>query len=201
MHAREMRDDRGFHWLEARLQADGEAAESISDFFNRIGTGGAVLEELAEDGNTDDSRRSYWVKAYVPVGTEGEELEQRRRIEEGLWHLAQIYPFGDVEFRLLSFQDWSEAWKKSYKPLAVGRHIVIKPSWCAWEAGPEQVIVEIDPGQAFGTGLHPSTQLCLMELEKWAAPGQKVLDLGTGSGILAITAARLGVDRVLAHRY
>jgi len=185
-------------WLEVRVQADGEAAESVSEFFNRVGAGGAVLEELVVDGQVDDAERTYWVKAYLPVRAKEDEPDHRRRIEEGLWHLTQLRPIGEPKFRLLEFEDWAEAWKKSYKPLALGKHLVIKPSWCEWPASPEEIIIEIDPGQAFGTGLHPSTQLCLVELEQWASPGQKALDLGTGSGILAIAAAKLGVDYIVA---
>jgi ribosomal protein L11 methyltransferase len=185
-------------WLEARVQAEGEAAEAISELFNRLGTGGAVLEELVADGQADDAGRQYWIKAYLPVHTPEEEAEQRRRIAEGLWHLAQLRELGEPEFRLLADEDWAEAWKASYKPLSIGRRVVIKPSWCEWQAQPGQIVIELDPGQAFGTGLHPSTQLCLLGLEDYSRPAQTVLDLGTGSGILAIVAARLGAGRILA---
>jgi ribosomal protein L11 methyltransferase len=185
-------------WLEVRVQADGEVAEAVNDLFGRLGTGGAVLEELVPEGEPDDAIRSYWIKTYLPVHNPEEEAEYRRRVSEGLWHIGQIGPLGEPVFTLLADADWAEAWKAHYHPLAIGRRLVIKPTWTEFHAEPGQVIVELDPGQAFGTGLHPSTQLCLLGLEAHDLAGQAVLDLGTGSGILAIAAARLGAGRVLA---
>jgi ribosomal protein L11 methyltransferase len=188
---------RDLRWLEVRVQSDGEAAEAISELFNGLGSGGAVQEALADPG-PDDTLRRYWVKMYLPVHSPAEEIEQRLRVEEKLWHLRQLRPIGEPEFRLMADEDWAETWKANYRPLQIGRRIVIKPSWCEWQATEGQLIIELDPGQAFGTGLHPSTQLCLLGLEDWAAAGQTVLDLGCGSGILAIAAARLGAGRILA---
>src|SRR2546422_789169 len=92
--------------------------------------------------------------------------------------------------------DWASAWKAYFKPLRVGRRFVVKPSWEAYAPRPDDRVLELDPGMAFGTGAHPTTQLCLEALEETVQPGERVLDFGTGSGILAIAAARLGAGTV-----
>ena len=185
-------------WLEARVKVDGELAEAVSEYFGRLGTGGAVLEQIASGDAAAADQAGFWVKAYMPVRSPADERAHRRRVEEGLWHLGQIRPLDPPEFRLLADEDWAETWKANYRPLRIGRRLVIKPTWCEWESAPDQVIVELDPGMAFGTGLHPSTQMCLYGLEDYVAPGQRVLDLGSGSGILAIAAALSGAGSVLA---
>ena len=186
------------HWLEVRLRVDGELAEAVSEYLGRLGTGGAVLEEIVPGQTTDDVPSEYWVKVYMPAHSPEDERLHRRRVEEDLWHLSQIHPLNEPEFKLLADEDWAEVWKASYHPFLVGKQTVIKPSWCEWEADEGQIVIELDPGMAFGTGLHPSTQLCLIGLEDHALAGQQVLDLGTGSGILAIAAALSDVKQVLA---
>ena len=136
------------------------------------------------------------VKTYLPLdGTAG---EAQRRLEEGLWHLGQIYPIPDPVIRELAEEDWAEAWKQQYHLLRVGRRIVIVPAWEAYAPAPGEVVIRLEPGMAFGTGLHPTTRLCLEALEAHLAPGCTVLDVGTGSGVLAIAAAKLGARSVLA---
>jgi ribosomal protein L11 methyltransferase len=125
-------------------------------------------------------------------------MEIRRQIEEGLGHLSLLYPIPEPQIRTLREEDWAHAWKKFYKPLRVGQRVVLKPSWEEFAANPDDLIVELDPGMAFGTGLHPSTRLCIAVLEERVRPGDEVLDLGTGSGVLAIVAAKLGAGHILA---
>ena len=119
------------------------------------------------------------------------------RIEEALWHLGQLYPIGSPEVRWLEEHEWADAWKSGYKTLRIGRRIVVKPSWLEHQPGPDELLIELDPGMAFGTGLHPSTQLAVLGTEKMMRTGDRVLDVGTGSGILAILAARLGASQVV----
>ena len=179
-------------WLEVSVQVNGEAAEAVIELFNRYGHGGAVLSTDFDNG----SGAVVTVKAYLPLNEEGNEA--RRRLEEGLWHLSQIYPIPSPRFRQLTEEDWASSWKKHYRVLRVGRRLVIKPSWQEYSPRPEDVVVELDPGMAFGTGVHPTTRMCLAALEDHLRPGMRVLDLGTGSGILAIAAAKLGAGFVLA---
>jgi ribosomal protein L11 methyltransferase len=131
------------------------------------------------------------MKAYLPVGSETD--EQVRRIEGDLWHLQAfgLSPVGELQRTEIAEEDWANAWKEHFHPLKVGR-VVIKPTWREWDAAPDEIVVELDPGMAFGTGLHPTTQLVLAALQDRVRPGMEILDLGTGSGILAIAAARLG---------
>ncbi len=182
-------------WLEVSVQVDGEAAEAVSEVFNRYGHGGAVIEEAISE--TDEAvGKTLTVKAYLPF--ENGQAAGQRKLKEALWHLSQIYPIPVPRFRHLSEEDWAHAWKKHYRVLRVGQRIVVKPSWQAYAPRPDDVVIELDPGMAFGTGLHPSTRLCLVALEKHLIPGMRVVDVGTGSGILAIAAARLGAGLVLA---
>jgi ribosomal protein L11 methyltransferase len=109
-----------------------------------------------------------------------------------------MYPMPEPEFRTVDEQDWAEAWKAHYQPVRVGRRIVIRPLWIDMALEPGDLEIALDPGMAFGTGTHPTTQLCLEALEDLIAPGVTVLDLGCGSGILAIGAARLGAAHIQA---
>jgi ribosomal protein L11 methyltransferase len=193
-------DDGKARWLEISVAAGAEAAEAVVELFNRYGRGRAVVEtpidcfeyEL-EDGCLPSE---VIVKTYLPL--DGSARQARRHLEEGLWHLGQILPLPSASFRELAESDWSEAWKQQYHRLHVGRRIVLVPAWEAYEPAPDQVVVRLEPGQAFGTGLHPTTRLCLEALEDLVCPGCTLLDVGTGSGVLAIAAARLGAGPVLA---
>ena len=175
-------------WIEASVRVDGEVAEAVSELINRYVPGGAVIEQ---DPNTPNS---LTVKAFLSPDAH----QTRRKIEEGLWHLGQIRPIPEPRFRLVAHQEWAEAWKKHFRVLRIGQRVVVKPSWLAYSPAPDDVVVELDPGMAFGTGLHPSTRLCLWVEEGLVKPDMRVLDLGTGSGILAIAAALLGAGQVVA---
>lgn len=175
-------------WIEASVQVDSETTEAVSELINRYVPHGAVIEQ---DPNIADS---LTVKVFLSPDAH----QTHRKIEEGLWHLGQIHPIPEPLFRLLSHQEWAEAWKKHFHVLRIGQGVVIKPSWLTYSPAPGDVVVELDPGMAFGTGLHLSTQLCLQALEGLIRPGMRVLDLGTGSGILAIVAALMGAGQVVA---
>lgn len=183
-------------WLEISVRADGEAAEAIAEAFNRFGEGGAVFETLIHQ---DDSPYAgppvLNVKTYLP--TDGDGAARQRQIEEALWHLSQLYPIPAPQIRELTEEDWAEAWKKGYGVQHVGQWLVIAPSWEPYMPGEDEIVVRLDPGMAFGTGLHPTTRLCLAALERWVRAGDRVLDVGTGSGILAIAAAKLGAIQVI----
>ena len=198
--------------LEISVECDSEAAEAVSELFNRyngggyasdseIGEatgGGAVIEITGIDdfGQPIAGEYRVVVKTYLKPGDKGKEI--RRKIEEGLWHLQQIYPIPEPELRTVREEDWAHAWKKHYKPMRVGRRIILKPTWEEFTPEPDDIVIELDPGMAFGTGLHPSTRLCIAALEDLVQAGDAVLDVGTGSGVLSIVAAKMGAGRVFA---
>ena len=179
-------------WLEVSVETTGEGAEAVAEVLSRFAPRGVALEAGPEGFGTG----IITVRAYLPA--DAELPQTRRRVEEALWHLSQLLPLPAPVFRLVAETDWAEAWKQHLTVLHVGRRLVIRPSWLPYTPSGEEVVVELDPGMAFGTGTHPTTQMCLLALEDAVYPGARVLDLGTGSGILAIAAAKLGAGRVLA---
>jgi ribosomal protein L11 methyltransferase len=195
-------------WTEISVQCDGEAAEAVAELFNRFnsrpgeGAGGAVIEVGGFDGYGELVEPAVTVRTYLASG----DAERQRQIEEGLWFLGRLYPMPDPVIRTLAEEDWANAWKRHYAPTRVGQRLLIVPSWQADDLGPmgldetgqPLLPVILDPGMAFGTGLHPSTRLCMRALEQHLRPGDRVLDVGCGSGVLSITAARLGAGAILA---
>jgi ribosomal protein L11 methyltransferase len=187
-------------WLEVSVTTDDEPAEAIVELFNRYGRGQAVLETPVDCFEYELSAAplppTVIVKTYLPIDACVE--KSRRRLEEGLWHLGQIYPLPEPVFRELAEEDWAEAWKQQYHRLRVGQRTVIVPAWEEYAAAAGEVVIRLEPGMAFGTGLHPTTRLCLEAIERHLATDATVLDVGTGSGVLAIAAAKQGARSVLA---
>src|SRR5205814_2767520 len=126
--------------------------------------------------------------------------ERQARIERAVWALGQLRDVGTLHVRMLRETDWANAWKEYFFVHRVGRRSVIVPSWreSDYVPSPHDVVLLLDPGMAFGTGLHPTTRLCLQALEEVVMPGMRVVDVGAGSGILSIAAARLGAKSVAA---
>lgn len=189
-------------WLEVSVTTDGEAAEAVSELLRPYAyQDGVVLEQLGDPHNLDPNalESAITVKIYVPGDQDTPEL--RRKLEEILYHMNRLYPVPPPAFKTLVEQDWANAWKEHYQPFRVGERIWIQPSWLSGDSAThtaedasrqDDVVLVLDPGMAFGTGLHPTTQACLRGLEKLVQPGMRVLDVGTGSGILAIAALKLG---------
>ncbi len=177
------------------LTVEGELAEAVADLLARHAAGGVAIESALEGEEAARPDAPVIVRAYLSAD---EELEARRTsVEQGLWHLGMIHPLPAPAFRTVAEEDWAEAWKEHYHPIRIGRRLLILP---AWLPSPNEGLLPIvlDPGMAFGTGTHPSTQLCLAALEDHLHPGDEVVDLGCGSGILSIAAVRLGARQVLA---
>lgn len=188
-------------WLELSISADIAAVESISAIFQEYGEGGvAINQPVISDKEGEhyglDTSQPAVISTYLPCN---DDLATRREhIERALWHLRafDLAPIGPLEERQLAEEDWQQAWREHYHPLRIGRHVVIKPTWREYDARPDDIVVELDPGMAFGTGSHQTTALCLAYLEELVRPGIRMLDQGTGSGILAIAAARLGASDI-----
>ena len=202
-------------WLELSVVADPEAVEAVSEILSRVAPGGTSVEpafDLVDDGlgaRVDPSRPAT-VRAHLPARDRAAARAAVRRVREDLGHLQAfgLRPIGDVSVRVVLESDWAEAWKRHIGVMRIGRGIVIRPSWRRHRPAPGETVVALDPGMAFGTGLHPTTRLCVAGLERWAddgllagggadGAGASVLDVGCGSGILAIVAARLGAARVV----
>ena len=191
------------YWLEISVRTDGEGAEAVAEVLRPFAyQESVVLEQLGDEATVDpDALESVvTVKIYVPE--EEDTPAMRRRVEEILYHMSRLYPFPEPVFRQLADEDWANAWKDHYRPFRLGRRLKIWPTWLPRESdedvNPDDIVLILDPGMAFGTGLHPTTQGCLRALEDVVEPGMSILDAGTGSGILAIAAAKLGATEVAA---
>lgn len=195
-------------WLEISVTADIEGVEAVSEILGRVATGGTSVEpafELVDEGLAArvDPTRPAIVRAYVPVRHAAAAERAVAEASEALGHLQAfgLRPIGEISTRIVHETDWAEAWKAHFPVLRIGRRVVIRPTWRRHRATPGDVVLALDPGMAFGTGLHPTTRLCLAALERIADEGRldgaAALDVGCGSGILAIAAARFGAARVL----
>jgi ribosomal protein L11 methyltransferase len=191
-------------WIEVAVQVDNEAVESVAEVFQRFAHGGVVIDYQTEPGAEIAWNEPAVLAEGVPVTVRGyfprnrDGSRHRRQLEEALWHLRSIWPMPDPTAREVREEDWANAWKDHFFAHRVGERLVIKPSWREFEGGPDDLVITLDPGMAFGTGLHPTTKLCLMALERLVRAGDRVFDVGTGSGILALAAARLGAAHVRA---
>ena len=186
------------HWLEVSLTVDGELAEAVAEVLSRYVSNGVVTERDVIYNDAEDRGTPVGpirVFGYLPFDEQIEET--RQRLEESLWHLSVIQPLPTPTFKTIVDQDWMIAWKKHYNPIPIGRKLLILPAWFDSEY-PDRVPVKIDPCMAFGTGTHPSTQLCMQLLEDHVKPGNPFIDVGCGSGILSIAAVKLGADQAIA---
>ncbi|HEY2915815.1 MAG TPA: 50S ribosomal protein L11 methyltransferase [Candidatus Limnocylindrales bacterium] len=196
-------------WLELAVEADTEAVEAVAEILGRVASGGVSVEpafELVEEGLGArlDATRPATIRAYVPARDPAAARAAALAVERDLGHLQAfgLRPIGELRTRLVDEDDWAEAWKTHFPVLRIGQRFVIKPTWRRHRAAPDDVVIALDPGMAFGTGLHPTTRLCLVGLEalagSGAVTGARVVDVGCGSGILSIAAAKLGATDVLA---
>lgn len=188
-------------WIEIALRVDGEAAEAVAELLQRYGHQGVAIEqegimpEAWNDGEVPPIDHLI-VRAYIQADERAEDA--KLRLETALGHMSMMYPMPTPVYSVVHEEDWAEAWKAHYHPVRIGKRLFIRPLWVDTEMQPDDVVISLDPGMAFGTGTHPTTQLCLQALEDVVQPGVKALDLGCGSGILAIAAAKLGANNVLA---
>ncbi|MEG6585817.1 50S ribosomal protein L11 methyltransferase [Dendrosporobacter sp. 1207_IL3150] len=199
-------------WAEISIKTSHEATEAIADIFHELGSSGVVIEDpelvnsyrragtwdycdIPEEVNVE----VVTVKAYLPVD---EQLEEKMRIfEERVNELVNHNldkGQGHIECQEINEEDWASSWKNYFHPIKVGEKIVIKPSWEEYEQIEGDLVIELDPGMAFGTGTHNTTAMCIRCLEEVVKPESIVFDIGTGSGVLAVAAAKLGAKNVQA---
>ena len=182
--------------------------EQVSEIISRACPGGVAVEapfEVLEEGLAArvDTRRPAIVRGYVTAIDPAAARAAVESVRRDLGHLQAfaLRPIGELETRLVNEEDWAEAWKEHFPVMRVGHRMVIRPSWRTFKPRPDDVVIALDPGMAFGTGLHPTTRLCLTGIERWSdedlMSDARVLDVGTGSGILAVAAALLGASYVL----
>ncbi len=185
-------------WLQVSLTVDGELAEAVSEVLNRYTSGGVVVESNVKYLNAEDEGTPYGpVKVYGYLIIDANVEDNRRRLEEALWHLNAIRELPQPEYSEIADENWMEAWKSHYHPIPIGKKLLVLPAWIEQE-DLSRVAVKIDPSMAFGTGTHPSTQLCLELLEDYTAAGKPVIDIGCGSGILSIAALKLGAGKAIS---
>lgn len=190
------------------MEANSEAVEAVSEILSRAAPGGVSVEPafqlVAEGlGAVPDPTKPAIVRAYVSALDAGAAERAIAETEERLGHLQAfgLRPIGALQVRAVHEEDWAHAWKKHFPVMRIGRRLVIRPTWRRHRAAPDDVVLALDPGMAFGTGLHPTTRLCLAGIERWADQGRiegaTAIDVGCGSGILAIAAGRFGAATVL----
>lgn len=194
----------GSNWCEVGMKVPAEYSEVVAEFFQEEGAGGVVFDDpdllkekqLQDDeylGNEFVLPQHFKVRSYFPADDRlGERLNRiKKRLVEVLGLTVEF------ELKQVKEEDWAEAWKRYFKPEQFGK-IVIKPSWEGYNPTSGEIVIELDPGMAFGTGAHPTTRLCLKLLQEIITPQTKMLDVGTGSGILALAGAKLGAKKVCA---
>ncbi|MBN2555081.1 MAG: 50S ribosomal protein L11 methyltransferase [Anaerolineales bacterium] len=183
------------NWLELTLEVENELADDIATALMPYMEGGISItsSRIQDDASSGHPAGPMLLRAYIRGD---EKLEETRdKIERALWFLGCIHPLPEPTYTWIPEREWQTSWKEHYHPIKVGERLMIIP---AWEnlPDPEKISILIDPGMAFGTGAHPTTRLCLVALESVLQPGDRVADLGAGSGILSIAARKLGAARV-----
>lgn len=174
-------------WVEVVVDASSESIEAVANLLIEAGAGGVV--EVSPTARA----------AYLPADD-----QLRARIDRLRRAVSRLAEFGldpgpaTVTCRPVAEEDWAHAWKEHFHPIPIGERLIVRPSWRTYAAGPEEIVIDLDPGMAFGTGTHPTTRLCARALERFVTPESTVADVGTGSGVLAIGAALLGARRVVA---
>lgn len=186
-------------WLEFKISVPFEFVEPVAELFRRYGNGGVAIEEEGgwnpDEGEAPPDHPSAIIRTYMPQ-TPGY-LSNREMIHIGLQLVGKLTQLSELEEREIEEREWEDAWKAHFTPLRIGQRLLVQPPWHRGAAASDDVVIEIDPGLAFGTGHHPTTHRTLECTERLVRVGSNVLDVGSGSGILSIGAAKLGAGRVI----
>ena len=180
-------------WIELSVVADSELIDPLVQIFDRYSKNGVVLENVGE--NIEYSNNATKVRTYLKSDTDYEIVFNQ--IDIGVRLLAHVGEVSELSKRVLNEKEWHESWKKHFSILEVGKTLAIVPSWLKSKKVNRKIVIELDPGMAFGTGHHPTTRMCLEMLETLVKPCHTVLDLGCGSGILSIASAKMGSEKVI----
>jgi len=173
-------------WIEISVEAERTALDDLVNLLGRYCVGGAVVEERPG--------ASAVVKGFLPEW----ETQVAEKLEIALLLLGKNVSISPPVIRIMAPEDWTESWKSYFEPQHIGQHTVIVPTWREYIPQTGELIIHLDPGMAFGTGLHATTRLCLAAIEREIKPGMRALDVGTGSGILAIAMAKQGASQIEA---
>ncbi|MCC6236260.1 MAG: 50S ribosomal protein L11 methyltransferase [Dehalococcoidia bacterium] len=184
-------------WVQLAVTAASADLEAIADLLREYAPGAVWIEPAIETSDHRDFAYRVLERGTVRAALEVLLPEVRQELEVRLARLPLGAPAGPLVTEVLEQREWAEEWKRFYHVLRVGEHLVVRPSWEAFDATPGDVVIVLDPGAAFGTGQHPSTRLCLAALEREVRPGDRVLDVGCGSGILSVAAVALGASEAL----
>lgn len=192
-------------WIEAKVSFDHSdiilVADLVSNVFYDFGLQGVVVDDPGLEPEEDWAEDAFGQPiGHAVTGYFHKDGQADMRCETLEARLARLKEklgfFFQISYRELDEEDWAHAWKAYFRPQKIGSRIVVKPTWCKYRTGAEDIVVELDPGMAFGTGSHPTTALCIKMIEKHLRRGDSFLDVGTGSGILMITAAKLGAGKL-----
>lgn len=171
----------------------------MSEIFHRYGHGGVAIEQEAgynpDEGESPPVPDFVTVKTYLPVDNTTE--RRRNQIDIGVRLVAHLATISPLKEKYVEEEDWQNAWKEHFDPLRIGRHLVICPTWRTVETSESDILIHLDPGMAFGTGHHPTTRTCMEILERDTKPGDRILDVGCGSGILSVVAVKVGAASAL----
>ncbi len=186
-------------WIELTVDVPPEYAEPMSEIFHRYGHGGVAIEQEAgynpDEGESPPVPDFVTVKTYLPVDNTTE--RRRNQIDIGVRLVAHLATISPLKEKYVEEEDWQNAWKEHFHPLRIGRHLVICPTWRTVETSESDILIHLDPGMAFGTGHHPTTRTCMEILERDTKPGDRILDVGCGSGILSVVAVKVGATSAL----
>jgi len=177
-------------WVQVSVSADSDAADDLARIIGLNCLGGVAVEESATPA--PDAAGRVTINGWIPAA----DTDTRRKLEIALLLLSREGSVSDPIFQELALEDWASSWKEHFHPLRIGQRTVVVPSWCDFQPETGDMVLTLDPGMAFGTGLHATTRLCLRALEKRPPKGQQVLDVGCGSGILSIASALHGATHI-----
>lgn len=203
------------NWVELSIKTTGEGVDAVTEILSNAGINGVIIQD-PRDIELLKGQKSHWdyvdealvygddgviIKGYLP--DDPTLFENIRAIKDRLnWLIVQDFGIdigpGSIELNNVREEDWANNWKQYFKPKKIGKYLVVRPGWEEYSPSEGEIILELDPGMAFGTGTHETTILCVKALEDWVAPNRNLLDIGTGTGILAIAGLLLGAKNALA---